>query len=368
MSTATIAARSTVPLFRVFMAPEASAAVAGVLAPRDDGSIYVGEGERCAELEQGLRLLLNAPTRPLLVNSGTSALHLALHLAGVGPGDEVVTTPMTCSATNSPIVLLGARPVWADVDPVTGLINPRDVARKITPRTRAIMAVDWAGRLCDYAALRAFGLPVIQDAAHSLTAGLGGDYIAYSFQAIKHLTVGDGGALIVPERDHQRARLLRWFGLDRESRADFRCAQDIAEPGYKFQSTDIAAAIGLANLPHARWIVQQHRANARYYGAALASCRRVTLPPADPTSAWWLYTVLTDDRDGFIAHMAERGIAASQVHRRNDEHSGFRFPNGPLPGVDAFSARQAAIPVGWWLTSEDRERIVDAVLTWDARG
>jgi dTDP-4-amino-4,6-dideoxygalactose transaminase len=340
------------------MSPEAAARVAEVLA-----SGYIGQGEQVERFEAALQDLLGTPEPPLSVNSCTSALDLALHLCGVGPGDEVITTPITCTATNSPIVTRGARPVWADVDPLTGLIDPDDVARKLTPRTRAIMAVDWGGALCDYGALKQHGLPVIQDAAHHLSPPQG-DYACYSFQAIKFLTCGDGGALVTPPHQTERARLLRWYGLDRRGNADFRCAQNIWEVGYKYHMNDIAASIGLANIDYARGAIHGHQVNARHYHEHIAEPPGRWRPPWDDASAWWLYTLLVEDRAGFIAHMADQGIAASPVHARNDTHAAFHFPNGPLPGVDYFASRNVAIPVGWWLSADDRRRVVEAVQGW----
>lgn len=348
-----------IPLFKVYMAPKAPARVAEVLA-----SGYIGQGDQAEAFEVALMELLDLPAPPLTMNSCTSAIDLALHLIGVGPGDEVITTPVTCTATNSPIVTRGAIPVWADVDPLTGLIDPEAMIGKFTERTKAIIAVDWGGALCDYATLRAFGLPVIQDAAHSLTAGIGGDYVCWSFQAIKHLTTGDGGALWCPPEQLERARLLRWYGLDRRSKADFRCEQNIQEAGYKYHMNDIAAAIGLANIGGVRGAVQAHRFNAAEYNHRLARLPDITLPAWDESSAWWLYTLLVEDRQGFIAHLADYGIAASPVHARNDTHAAFHFPNGPLPGVDHFASRNVAIPVGWWLSADDRKRIIEAVQTW----
>jgi dTDP-4-amino-4,6-dideoxygalactose transaminase len=354
-----------VDLFRPFMAPEAREAVARTLTPDADGRLYVGEGPRVQEFEQAFAKLVGLET-PLALNSCTSALDLALHLAGVGLGDEVITTPMTCTATNGVIVNRGGKIVWADVDPITGLIDPYDVVKKLTPRTKAIMSVDWAGRSCDYARLRFPGRPVIQDAAHNLFVDPQnhGDYVAWSFQAIKHLTTGDGGALFVPEWQYQRAKLLRWYGLDRTSSADFRCSQDIKEAGYKYHMNDIAATIGLTNIPHMRRIVAQARDNALWYTEALRDAPYVRTPPDAPDASWWLYTLLVDDRTSFIAHMAERGIAASPVHRRNDVHPAFHFPNGPLSGVDYFAAHEVAIPNGWWITGQEREHIASTVMEW----
>lgn len=368
-----------VDLFRPFLASEVPAMVAKTLTPDANGRSYIGQGSRVDEFERGLQELLGLPEPPLSLNSCTSAIELALRLIGVGPGDVVISTPMTCTATNSPAVLLGARIAWADVDPTTGLIDPRSVydLRHRGLHPKATLAVDWGGRLCDYSALS--GPEVIQDAAHSLL-GYGppavyeaqGDYVAYSFQAIKHLTTGDGGALITPSDQTERARLLRWYGLDRRSKQSFRCEQDIQEVGGKWHMNDIAASVGLANLPHARWVVEQHRKNAAWYHDALKDLDGITLPPPDPGSSWWLYCLLTEDRDEFIRFMGECGIECSRVHARNDRHTAFRAacinPDDKLPGVDHFDSHQAAIPVGWFLTESEREQVAEGVRAWAKRG
>lgn len=352
----------TVPLFKVFMAEDTPARVAETLM-----SGYIGEGERVKEFEQGFgQLIGDSVLPPLAVNSCTSALELSLYLCGVQLGTDVITTPVTCTATTGAITRLRGTPVWADVDPITGLIDPQDVARKVTRRTKAIMAVDWAGRSCDYGALRraAPGIPIIEDAAHHLfvPSNNRGDYICWSFQAIKFLTCGDGGALLPPPSQRDRTRLLRWYGLDRTSSADFRCAQSITEAGWKIHMNDIAASIGLANLPHAQSLVDKQRANAAWYLQRLQGAPGVILPPGDTDASWWLFTVLVDDPTSFIAHLAERSVSASPVHRRNDVHPAYHFPNGPLPGVDAFADHQVSIPNGWWLTDQDREQVAAAVL------
>jgi len=341
-----------IPLFKVFMSPEAPARVADVLR-----SGYIGQGEQVEAFEAALQALLSTDAPPLTTNSCTSALDLALHLIGVGVGDEVITTPMTCTATNSPIVTRGARPIWADVDPLTGLIDPLDVTHKVTSKTKAIMAVDWGGTPCDYRLLKFHkDIPVIQDAAHHLSPPQG-DYTCYSFQAIKFLTTGDGGCLVCPPEQTERARLLRWYGLDRRSKADFRCEQNIQEAGYKYHMNDIAAAIGLANIGMVEGLIAKHQTNAAEYDGAFGR-------PWNARSASWLYTLLVEDRHGFIAHMADHGIACSPVHARNDTHAAFHYPNGPLPGVDHFASRNVAIPVHWALTPEDRRAVIEAVRAW----
>lgn len=351
-------------LFKVYMADAAVPAVARVME-----SGQIAQGPEVDAFENELGEWFGAV--PVTVNACTSALHLALHLAGVGPGDEVITTPQTCLATNISILHLGATPVFADIDPATGNIDPDDVCEIVTGKTKAIVAVDWSGRACDYNALRIHNIPIIEDAAHAVGTGYngahiaesGGDYVAFSFQAIKHLTCGDGGALIVPSDQLDRARRLRWFGLDRTGKTPGpRFSQDVAEAGYKFHLNDIAAAMGRANLRDLDKVLRVHRYNARTLHALLSNVPKVGLPPLDASSSWWLFTIQVDSPSDFMGAMTERGIGCSPVHDRNDGKSCFAgAKQRQLPGVDAFDAHQVSIPVGWWLNDKDLERIAEAV-------
>jgi dTDP-4-amino-4,6-dideoxygalactose transaminase len=175
------------------------------------------------------------------------------------------------------------------------------------------------------------------------------DYVALSFQAIKHLTTGDGGALIVPELEVRRAKLLRWFGLDRETpQTDFRGEQDITEAGWKFQMNDIAATIGLANLEGIDEVLLKHRENAAFYNANLAAGFTRTTPTYRHEGSWWVYTVLLPteaQRDEFKRYMVDKGIQVSQVHWRNDKLSIFSHFRSELPGVDEFASRMICLPV-----------------------
>lgn len=365
-----------IDLFRPLVTSEAARAAFDALTPDASGRLMIGQGPVVDRFEAQFQRYVDAPRDVLTTNSCTAALDLALHLIGVSEGDEVITTPQTCTATTGVIVNRGAVPVWADVDALTGLIDPASVARLVTPRTRAVMAVDWAGRPCDYAGLRsaAPGLPIIQDAAHRGPTPIGedhGDYVAWSFQAIKFLSTPDGGALLCPyDLTTERARLLRWFGLDRRSSADFRCAQDITEVGFKYHMNDVTAAIALANLPAARTAVRSQRARALRYCVAFDDLPGVRVAPFEATCDYWLFTILVDDRADFEAHLKRAGVASSQVHARNDSHTAFRLANGratarvQTPGLDAFAARQISIPVGWWLTDKDEAAVIDAVVTW----
>lgn len=350
-----------IPLFAVHMPEEVDAPLLKVLH-----SGYIGQGAKVDEFEAHLGAYLGNPN-VLTLNSGTSALELALHLAGVGPGTEVISTPMTCTATNTPILSRGAQVVWADVDPATGLIDPEDAVRKMTSHTRAIVAVDWGGTPCDYSAFTPsfLGCPIIRDAAHAFGAPTpsGPSFHCYSFQAIKHVTTVDGGALVPTLVDHyRRGKLLRWYGIDREgSRKDMRCEEDVLEAGWKWHMNDVAATIGLVQLDFIDRIVYQHRENARFYDDHLDPYFQSAVPQAKRAdSAYWLYTILLPEGRtvAFIDYMLHEGVQVSRVHAAHHTHTGFRNSYAPLPGVDQFAARQCSIPVHWKLSRFDRERVV----------
>jgi dTDP-4-amino-4,6-dideoxygalactose transaminase/RimJ/RimL family protein N-acetyltransferase len=368
---------TTVPLFKVFMAPSVGDAVRDVLY-----SGYVGQGPRVAAFEAELPGYLGSDS-VVTVNSGTSALHLAYHIALDGVRDgEIISTAMTCSATNTPIVNNGARIVWADVDPVSGNIDPDEIEGLITSRTRAIVMVHWGGNPCEIDRVndigRRHGVPVIEDAAHALGATYAGtpvgshsDFVAFSFQAIKHVTAVDGGCLVCkrPE-DRERARLLRWYGIDREARdaGDLRCELDVHEAGYKFHMNDVNAVIGMENFRHLPRLVGRHRDNAAFYDAAFRGHATIRVAPENPRgrSAYWLYTIHVDNRDELMAKLHAEGIGASKVHAPNHTHSAFAAFNRPLPSTERFARTHLCIPVGWWLTAAERARIAAAVIKYAA--
>ncbi len=355
------------------MADSVKAAITRVLY-----SGYIGEGEDVKAFERELAARLGVP-RVITVNSGTSALHLACHMSVNGAAHaEIITTPMTCIATNTPIVHSGARIVWADVDPLTGNIDPNELEALITDRTRAIMMVLWGGnpcgidRICEIG--RTYGIKVIEDAAHALRAtyrgepiGQHSDFVIFSFQAIKQVTSVDGGCLVCKDpKDDARGRLLRWYGIDRNvgEPTDLRCEVDVAEAGYKFHMNNVAAAIGRENLKLLDWILMRHRDNARFYDAAFGRANRITVATENPvgTSSFWLYTIHVDNRDQLMSKLLEQGIGASKVHARNDMHSAFAKFARPLPKCEEFNRTHLCIPVGWWVSESDRERVAEAVI------
>lgn len=339
---------------------------------------YVGQGARVDEFEAKLAEFIGNKN-VLTVNSATSGLELALHLAGVDRDTEVISTPMTCMATNTPILSRGAIPVWADVDPVSGLIDPLDVERKITEKTRAIMAVHWGGQTCDLSALyevsQQYGVPVIEDAAHAFGASYEnrklGDSTSFatvfSFQAIKHITTGDGGAVFFALKDsYKRGKLLRWYGIDREGdRRDMRCEDDVVEAGWKFHMNDLAATLGIVQMEYFNSVLKAHRENAAYYFKYIKGPVHSINEEDLATGAHWLYTFncyTEEERWALMDYLKQRGIVSSQVHARHDTHTAFRkYMRGPLPGVTEFAGLHLCIPVHWKLTESQRNHIVESV-------
>ena len=367
-------------LFEVFVAPQAAELVAQTL-----GSGYIAQGPRVDEFEQVLREHFGNE-QICTVNSCTSAIHLALHLIkrehGLPDGAEVLSSPLTCAATNFPVVANRLALRWADVDPGTLNIDLNDVARKLSSDTRILLFVHWGGYPIDYARLaqitadyrRRFGreLIVVEDCAHAwesyyqgkLVGTVQENFACFSFQAIKALTTSDGGLLIAPNAALCRqARLARWFGLDRDNRLDFRSTQDIADWGFKFHLNDVAASIGLANYPHVRNLVAKHKENARVYDDALRGVPGLTRLErrAGFDSSYWLFTIRVERRADFIQAMESGGIQVNPVHTRNDAYGALAEFRAALPQLDRIADDMICIPVGWWIGEDQRRQVIDTI-------
>lgn len=360
----------TIPLFKVHVPPRDS------LLPRLEAVLYsgqIGDGEIVKQFEDRFGNYIGNP-RALALSSGTAALHTALLLAGAGPGDEVISTPMTAEPTNMAVLHTGARLVWADVDPKSGNMAPESLREKITPRTKAVVVVHYAGvpvRLREIADIAAsHNIPIVEDAAHALGAwyddtkiGNHSDYVIFSFQAIKHMTTGDGGMLLCRrDEDLPRARRIRWFGIDR---AQPRTKVDVHDVGYKYNTNNVTAAFGLAQLEVIQPVIERHMDNGTFFEQALAEVPGVEVCSYDPVArpSHWLYTVLAERRDDLARWLTERGVECSQVHRRNDLHPVFGDARCDLPGLDHYYGRMLHIPCGWWVGDEEREHIADCIRT-----
>ncbi|MFC2140420.1 DegT/DnrJ/EryC1/StrS family aminotransferase [Candidatus Auribacterota bacterium] len=363
-----------IPLFKVFMPKSVIKPLKEVLF-----SGYIGEGPRVAEFEKKLTPWFGN-NNVLALNNGTAALQLALRLSEVSAGDEVISTPMTCVATNMPILALGAKIVWADIDPWTGNINPTDVEKKVNRKTKAIIAAHWGGYPCDLSELNKVAnkhnIKLIEDACHAFGStyqdkpiGSHSDFSCFSFQAIKEMTTVDGGAWVCKSKeDYKRGRLLRWYGIDRNtSQKNLRCENDIKEFGYKFHMNDIAATIGLEQLKYVEKNIKKDRANAARYNDAFKELKAIKplKYKDDRLSSYWLYTIRVKNCVTFMKHMKKKKIVVSQVHARNDRHTVFKEFLTDLPGVDEFAKEEVCIPVGWWLTKKETAYIINQVINFD---
>lgn len=332
---------------------------------------YIAEGEKVYEFEKEFGDYIQN-RNALSLNSGTAALHIALLLAGVGKGDEVISTVLTAEPTNTTIKLVGAKVVWADVQTDTGLLDPKSVREKITEKTKAIMLVHYAGMVCDMDEFNKisaeFGIPIIEDNAHALGAkyngkpiGSNSEYTIFSLQAIKHMTTVDGGFLALRDASKvETARKLRWFGLDKKVP---RLENDIKFPGFKYHMNNVNATVGLVQMRHLEEIVGRYISNGKFFDENLKNIPGVELLRYNNNTepSYWLYTMKVENREGFVKMMSENGISASELHLRNDRHSVFAESTTELPVFDEFYKKMVHIPCGWWLEHEDREKIVESI-------
>ena len=387
-----------IPLFKVYMSKNASKEATKVL-----NSGFIGQGPIVEQFEEALQQRLHHP-HIVTTNSATSAEHLAIRMLqdpdknqknfdglafwdsnwpGIQEGDEALCTSLTCTATNFPVLANGMKIKWVDVDPNNLNMDLDDLERKLSPTTKIIYVVHWGGYPIDLDRVKqiqercnqlyGFKPAVIEDCAHSFGSnykgnpiGSYGNYATFSFQAIKHLTSVDGGILICPhEKQYKRAKILRWYGIDRDdNRKDFRCEADIPEWGYKFHMNDVNASIGLANLKEVdENVIAKHKANAHYYNEQLKNVKGVTLleNKEGHDSAYWIYTIKVERQDDFMAKMQEKGIMVSRVHERNDKHTCVQEFRCALPNLDKVVKEMICIPVGWWVTEEQREYIVESI-------
>lgn len=364
-------AGDNIVLLHPHMPATAIEAVTGVLKTR-----WIGQGPKVEQFEQEFSTKFCNGLPALAVGSGTDALHLAYILAGVGPGDEVITPIFTCTATNIPFLYMGAKVVFADIQADTMNLDPVDVRRRITPRTKAIVCVHYGGLPCDMAELqsiaREHNLALIEDAAHAVGAEYRGasigslsDFTMFSFQAVKHITTGDGGMLIMKNQELlEQGRRIRWFGIDRKAKQGGIWQNDITEVGYKYQMTDISAAMGLAAMAEIDETLALRRRLFTAYEKGLAGISGVTFvgaQRADRVHGAWLCTVLVEDRTRLQAKLREHNIESAQVHYRNDRYSilGGRRPD--YPNMDAVEDKYLVLPLHTKLSLADVERVCSVI-------
>lgn len=361
-----------IPLFNTYIHPSAKEKVNSVLE-----TTFLSEGKLAKEFEDRLASDLGLHN-PVTLNSGTAALHIAMLLARIKPGDEVILPAQGYIATGLALLYVGATPVFADIQYETGNIDPTSLETRITPKTKAIVALHWGGNPCDLDAIHTIakkhGLTVIEDAAHALGATYKGkavgsisDFSCFSFQATKHLTTGDGGAVcMLNEQYIQRAKTLRWFGIDRvTAKTGFLGEREYNADtvGYKYHLNDYGAALGLANIQGFSDRITRRQQIANTYRNAFSKVSGISLflAPDDRTSAHYLFGFHVENRDSFIKLLREKNIAVSVIHIGIDKNTIFGGRRIDLPNQRRFDETQIHIPMHDALTDEQISYIIDSV-------
>lgn len=356
---------------------------------------WITTGPKVKRFEELFRAYVGAPYAVPL-SSATAGLHLTLLALNVGEGDEIITTPMTFASTVSMIVLCGATPVLADIEPGTLNIDPVKIREKITERTRAIIPVHFAGQSCDmdpiFALAKEFGLTVIEDAAHAAGTEYKGKRIGsfdsisiFSFHPNKNITTGEGGMVCTgDEALAEEVSLLKFHGMSREAWKRFSASgtpnYDIVLPGFKYNMMDIQAAIGIHQLPKLDRFIDERTAIARFYNEAFAGVDELVLPalaPYEQRHAWHLYTPLVKieklsvDRDAFMAELKKENIGTGLHYKAIHHHDYYRrtlqIRKGALPNADYASDRILSLPLFPKMTLDDARDVVEAVKTVIAR-
>ena len=352
---------------------------------------WVTTGPKAKRFEDDFSAFLgDASLHCMAVNSATAGLHLALEALGIGPGDEVITTTHTFTATAEVVRYLGADVVLVDIDPATLCIDPALVEAAVTPRTKAIMPVHYGGLAADMPALldiaKRHGLKVVEDAAHALptTSGgalvgtLGSDATVFSFYANKTITTGEGGMVVTRDADlAKRIRTMRLHGMNRDAFDRFTAKvpswyYEIVAPGFKYNLTDIAAAMGIHQLKRARAFHARRAAIAQAYHAAFAELPLIVPPdaPAGELHAWHLYPLrLTDaagiDRDALIEQLFAAGIGCSvhyiPLHLQPYWRDRYALRAESFPHSQRAFERMLSLPIYTRMTDADVQRVVAAV-------
>lgn len=350
---------------------------------------WITTGPKVKRFEEEFRAYVGA-SFAVPLSSATAGQHLIMLALGIGPGDEVITTPMTFASTVSTVVLAGATPVLVDIEPGTLNIDVTKIREKITSRTKAVAPVHFAGQSCDmdpiFTLAREFNLFVIEDAAHAVGTEYKGqkigsfdDVAIFSFHPNKNMTTGEGGMLCTSDEDiAEQISLLKFHGMNREAwkrfAADGVPGYDIVLPGFKYNMMDIQAAIGIHQLPKLDSFIRRRTEIAEFYNREFADVAELALPalaPYEQRHAWHLYTPLvrveklTIDRDRFMAELKGRNIGSGIHYKAIHHHAWYRenlpIPPGTLPHADYASDRILSLPLFPKMTDEDARDVVAAV-------
>ena len=350
---------------------------------------WITTGPKVKRFEEEFRAYVGAPFAVAL-SSATAGLHLTLLALKIQEGDEIITTPMTFASTVSMIILTGATPVLADIEPGTLNIDVNEVRKKITPRTKAVIPVHFAGQACDMDPLfelaQEHNLTIIEDAAHAAGTEYKGKRIGsldsisiFSFHPNKNITTGEGGMVCTPDENlAEEVSLLKFHGMSREAWKRFAASgtpnYDIMMPGFKYNMMDIQAAIGIHQLPKLDRFIDQRTKIAEFYNREFADVVELALPAYAPYAqrhAWHLYTPLVRienldlDRDGFMAELKRHNIGSGLHYKAIHHHAWYRenmpIADSALPNASYASERILSLPLFPKMTDDDAADVVAAV-------
>lgn len=346
-------------------------------------SDFLTTGPKIAEFEQTVADYVGAKYA-VAISNGTSALHAACFAAGIGPGDEVITTPLTFAASANCVLYCGGTPVFADVDPKTYNIDPEDIQRKITDRTKAIIAVHLAGQPCDMDAIhsiaREHGLIVIEDGAHALGSvykgkkvGSMSDMTTFSFHPVKPITTGEGGMIVTDNEDfYKKMILFRSHGITRDdsmmTRNDGPWFYQQFDLGYNYRITDIQCALGCSQMKKLDRFLALRKEIVAHYNEAFADCDNIITPYqlSDTESGWHLYIVQVKncDRRQVFEKMREKGIGVNvhyipvYMHPYYQEHG---YENVHCANAEEIYSHIISLPLYPGLTSEQQDYVIDTL-------
>jgi perosamine synthetase len=343
---------------------------------------WIGCGPKTQQFESDFKSYLDTDGHCVAVMSATDALEIALSVCGVGPGDEVITTPITFISTNHVILYSGAKPVFADVDPKNGCLDPHSISSKITEKTKAIMVVHLSGASADMDSIQKIaddnGIKIIEDCAHAA----GGTYrngpsygkkignskniCCFSFQAVKNLPVGDGGMIVLrSDSDAEKAKKLRWLGIDKDTYArsstsgEYLWKYHVPFVGIKSNVNDILSSIGVEQLKYLDSDNEFRRRIAKFYQKNINNSK-ITFPDIDiESSSCHFYPIFCEKRDDLMSYMRKNGVYCGMHYQRNDMYS--NYESSYLPASEYFANHEITLPIHLHLTDDDIKYIVEVI-------
>lgn len=364
--------KGSVPLFYPHIPKNSAKSLQKVLKGR-----WIGQGPLVDKFENVFSKKFTKNLPCVAVGSGTDALHLAYLLAGIKKDDEVICPVFTCTATNIPLLYIGAKIKFADIDPKTFNISIDHVKKLVSKKTKAIVFVNYGGLPCDLTELnkiaKKYKIKLIQDAAQSLgnfyknkPITQYSDFTIFSFQAIKHISSGDGGLLCFKDKKIlKKAYRMRWFGIDRLKKQGGTWENDIKEIGYKYQMTDLGAAILLDALKEFSKIKKHRKKIFSIYEKNLKNNKKVKVVTSVGkfTHSNWLFTILVDKKDLLQKKLRQSNIETNQVHFRNDRYSIFKkfVKNKKFPNMDSVEKKYLVLPVHTKMSFSDANYVVKKV-------